>query len=149
MEKVMTLDPKAPAIIVRTYSITKERWYTAQTTFERAMEMVNRGDAAVQRPDMIVNLVCWKDIKKIVRKRDFGICRYCHKPGDTVDHVDPRAKNGLTNLRNCVCSCRECNELKKDMTLVKFLRLYPEKKHPFRDWNMIKLTAGGELREKA
>lgn len=42
-----------------------------------------------------------------------GVCFYCHKPVKpdelTIDHADPRAVGGATDLQNLLISCRPCN----------------------------------------
>jgi len=46
-----------------------------------------------------------------------GKCYHCHKrisPRDlTLDHVIPIARGGVTNKKNCVPSCKECNSSRK------------------------------------
>jgi 5-methylcytosine-specific restriction endonuclease McrA len=39
-------------------------------------------------------------------------CAYCTKPADTLDHVLPRLKGGLTVAENLVPACRRCNGAK-------------------------------------
>jgi 5-methylcytosine-specific restriction endonuclease McrA len=39
-------------------------------------------------------------------------CAYCSKPADTLDHVVPRLKGGLTMRENLVPACRRCNGAK-------------------------------------
>ena len=36
-------------------------------------------------------------------------CAYCSEPADTLDHVVPRLKGGLTVRENLVPACRRCN----------------------------------------
>ena len=39
-------------------------------------------------------------------------CAYCTAPADTLDHVLPRLKGGLTVRENLVPACRRCNGAK-------------------------------------
>lgn len=48
--------------------------------------------------------------------RDGGLCGYCLKPGDTMDHVLPKSKGGPATWLNAVNACRSCNEKKADRT---------------------------------
>nr|CRH04694.1 putative HNH endonuclease family protein [Candidatus Magnetococcus massalia] len=47
-----------------------------------------------------------------------GTCHYCKRrfhPKDlTMDHVNPLVRGGRTSRSNCVPSCSECNEHKKN-----------------------------------
>lgn len=36
-------------------------------------------------------------------------CAYCTNPADTLDHVLPRLRGGLTVAENLVPACRRCN----------------------------------------
>ena len=39
-------------------------------------------------------------------------CAYCDQPADTLDHVLPRLRGGLTVAANLVPACRRCNGAK-------------------------------------
>jgi hypothetical protein len=39
-------------------------------------------------------------------------CAYCSEPADTLDHVLPQLKGGLTVRENLVPACRPCNGAK-------------------------------------
>ncbi len=49
--------------------------------------------------------------------RDGGLCAYCRKPGDTVDHVIPQCEGGKTTWDNTVIACRRCNHKKGRKTV--------------------------------
>ena len=60
-----------------------------------------------------------------VFKRDHFICQYCGShPGKgklqredmTIDHVLPKSRGGITEWKNCVCACLDCNSKKADKT---------------------------------
>ena len=44
--------------------------------------------------------------------RDKYICQYCGNQAESIDHVIPKSKGGLTNWENVVTSCRSCNSSK-------------------------------------
>lgn len=52
-----------------------------------------------------------------VIQRDRGRCAYCGRRGaDTMDHVVPRSRGGVTGWLNAVAAHRECNRAKGDRT---------------------------------
>lgn len=55
--------------------------------------------------------------RRAVLARDHGLCQYCFKPGDTVDHVKPKALGGRHIWENVVCACKKCNSFKSNKTL--------------------------------
>ena len=36
-------------------------------------------------------------------------CIYCGKTSESIDHILPRSKGGLSNTENCVPACLSCN----------------------------------------
>ena len=36
-------------------------------------------------------------------------CIYCGKPSESIDHILPRSKGGLSKTENCVPACLSCN----------------------------------------
>jgi len=61
-----------------------------------------------------------------IYNRDNNICQYWHKTDKgkkfkykcseqdrTIDHIVPISKGGENSFKNCVCSCRNCNEIIK------------------------------------
>jgi 5-methylcytosine-specific restriction endonuclease McrA len=59
--------------------------------------------------------------KKNIYKRDRGECQYCGKflpmKDSTIDHINPKSKNGKLTWENCVISCLKCNLKKGDKDL--------------------------------
>lgn len=59
--------------------------------------------------------------RKNLYKRDKHKCQYCgltFKTEDlSIDHVIPRARNGITSWENCVTACKGCNSKKADRPL--------------------------------
>lgn len=63
----------------------------------------------------------WRNIKPRFSKRrlferDGHTCGYCGKPANTVDHIVPRSRGGLTEWLNTVASCLKCNHKKGNRT---------------------------------
>lgn len=50
-------------------------------------------------------------------KRDKGVCQYCGRRGDTIDHIVPRSKGGPHEWENVALACSRCNSKKADRTL--------------------------------
>jgi len=44
-------------------------------------------------------------------------CAYCFRPGNTLDHVVPRARGGTNTWDNVVVACLRCNNKKADRLL--------------------------------
>lgn len=60
--------------------------------------------------------------------RDRGLCGYCGRPGNTVDHIVPRSRGGKHEWTNVVIACHRCNNIKADRTLAEIgwqLRNHP------------------------
>ena len=54
-----------------------------------------------------------------VLRRDNYICGYCGKYGDTVDHILPVSRNGLSTWENTITACggpKGCNLKKRNRT---------------------------------
>ena len=63
----------------------------------------------------------FKANKKNIFKRDEGTCQYCsmslNYSQSTIDHINPKSKNGKLSWENCVLSCRRCNHKKANLSL--------------------------------
>lgn len=51
-------------------------------------------------------------LRGVILGRDRWICKYCRREATEVDHVEPRARGGLTTPGNLVAACRSCNQAK-------------------------------------
>ena len=65
--------------------------------------------------------------RKTILMRDHGLCQYCGKVAENIDHVIPRSRGGGTTWENCVAACKPCNSRKgasylKDMPGMKLKR---------------------------
>ncbi|WP_274652545.1 HNH endonuclease [Paenibacillus humicola] len=92
---------------------TGKRWSTEIPT-EMAVRMVAEGAAGIINPGLIHKLYTKTDFRLLILQRDHYICRYCGRFGDTIDHVLPKSKGGLSTPDNCVCACADCNLKKAD-----------------------------------
>jgi hypothetical protein len=54
--------------------------------------------------------------KRKLFQRDNYECAYCGKPANTVDHILPRSRGGITVWENAVASCLKCNHKKANKT---------------------------------
>lgn len=50
--------------------------------------------------------------RKTILMRDLGVCQYCGKAAENIDHVIPRSRGGGTTWENCVSACKHCNTRK-------------------------------------
>jgi hypothetical protein len=55
--------------------------------------------------------------RKTVLARDHGLCAYCSKTANTMDHVTPRSRGGQHRWENVVAACQLCNAKKDDHLL--------------------------------
>jgi len=92
---------------------TGKRWST-EIPAEMAVRMVKEGAAGILGPRIIHKLYTKTDFRILILQRDNYICRYCGRFGDTIDHVLPKSKGGLSTPENCVCACADCNLKKAD-----------------------------------
>lgn len=54
--------------------------------------------------------------------RDGPICHYCRRvEGNTIDHKQPKSKNGSNHHSNLVLACVKCNQEKADMIYQHYL----------------------------
>lgn len=51
-----------------------------------------------------------------ILRRDKNTCGYCGDFASTVDHIQPKSRDGLTTWGNCIAACFTCNQLKADLT---------------------------------
>lgn len=100
-------------IRLRGYRDTGKHWSTDIPT-EMAVRMVKEGAAGIIGPGLIHKLYTKTDFRLLILQRDHYVCHYCGRYGDTIDHVLPKSKGGLSTPANCVCACADCNLKKAD-----------------------------------
>lgn len=96
------------------------RWYQ-ETDLETAVTLVKERAAVVVNRHTIRRIYSNKAFRRYILERDRYTCYFCGEPGDTIDHLLPRAKGGHTTPANCVCACALCNQSKADQTLQDFI----------------------------
>lgn len=58
--------------------------------------------------------------RKFIFKRDKGLCQYCYRPGDTLDHLMPQVRGGTSIRANLVVACKRCNSAKGNLTPLEY-----------------------------
>jgi hypothetical protein len=109
-----------------------------RVSYENAIRMV------IDRTAGIVNstLIHEFNIRGIILERDGFICKYCGGIGNTIDHIIPKSKGGVTTFTNCVCACERCNRKKGSLSLREFMNTENKNLDPFD--KMIKGTVGDD-----
>ena len=73
-------------------------------------------------------LVTKREGKQRLRRGIFdawnGCCAYCGQGADTLDHVLPVVKGGLTVRTNLIPACRPCNLAKGHQNVLEWFRLH-------------------------
>ncbi|MFD1887209.1 HNH endonuclease [Paenibacillus wenxiniae] len=97
------------------------RWHQ-ETDLETAITLVKQYAAVVVNRHTIRRLYSNRSFRKYILERDHYTCYFCGGPGDTIDHLLPRARGGHTTPLNCVCACNLCNQAKADHDLHHFIQ---------------------------
>jgi hypothetical protein len=97
------------------------RWHQ-ETDMETAITLVKEYAAVVVNRHTIRRLYSNRSFRKYILERDHYTCYFCGGPGDTIDHLLPRARGGHTTPLNCVCACNLCNQAKADHDLHHFIQ---------------------------
>lgn len=59
-------------------------------------------------------------LRSFIFSRSNGKCVYCGAKAEEIDHIIPRANGGTNSIYNLVASCRNCNQIKSNLTLKAF-----------------------------
>ncbi len=77
--------------------------------------------------------------RKSIHKFTGKSCIYCGNPSESIDHILPRSKGGLSNTENCVPACLGCNGDKSDNEAFYWYRRQkfydPRRAMALRAWN--------------
>lgn len=92
-----------------------------KVSYEQAILMVNEGMAGIVHETLIHKLYDKQSFNQMILKRDNYKCCYCGKHGDTIDHIKPTSKGGITSFNNCICACEKCNKQKDNLSLYEYL----------------------------
>nr|YP_009530676.1 HNH nuclease [Paulinella micropora]AXY63365.1 HNH nuclease [Paulinella micropora] len=49
-------------------------------------------------------------------------CIYCGSKSESIDHIQPRSRGGLSTTTNCIPACLSCNIQKNDMDVFHWYR---------------------------
>ena len=96
------------------------QYYTSK---RKAALLVNEGMAGIVNESLIHKFYDYKAFKLLILKRDKYTCGYCEEYGNTLDHIIPKSKGGITSFNNCICACLSCNREKGSMPLDQYLAL--------------------------
>lgn len=109
--------------------------YIYEIPLKEAKQLVIEGAAGIVNPVFIHKIYSREEFRSlIIEQNSHFTCYYCGEYGDTIDHLTPRSKGGLTTPKNCVCSCDPCNQLKGDLSFEKFLALLRSKESEKTFW---------------
>ncbi len=92
----------------------------AETGERIASERIEMGVPSVVRLRYYVNVPYRREVplsRRAVFARDNGLCQYCGKAAESLDHVVPRSRGGEHEWTNVVACCRRCNTTKGDRLL--------------------------------
>jgi hypothetical protein len=92
-----------------------------KVSYHDAQDLVKEGMAGIVHETLIHKFYDKHTFKKRILERDNNVCFYCGEYGDTVDHILPRIRGGISSFSNCVCACQRCNTCKDDLSLKDFL----------------------------
>lgn len=59
-------------------------------------------------------------LRSFIFSRSNNQCVYCGAKATEIDHVIPRSSGGTNSIYNLVASCRNCNQMKSNLTLKAF-----------------------------
>jgi 5-methylcytosine-specific restriction endonuclease McrA len=119
VERARVLDPES-------YNLHDiDSWYALKPSPDHRVIVTTRGPIRV--PEIIVcteyNQFPKRTVvfsRKNLWKRDGMRCQYCGKAltgsDVTVDHIIPKSQGGISSFENCVLSCLQCNNKKRDRT---------------------------------
>ena len=66
----------------------------------------------------------YKVMREKVLIRDGYICYYCGQEANTVDHIIPISKGGISSEDNMIAACHRCNSGKRDRIAPKWFALW-------------------------
>jgi len=63
------------------------------------------------------------ELRSFIFSRSNGKCVYCGAKAEEIDHVIPKSKGGTNSTYNLVASCKNCNQMKSNLSLKEFGKL--------------------------
>ncbi|WP_420909473.1 HNH endonuclease [Bacillus infantis] len=101
--------------------LPSKRKISYSVSYEEAKVLVQQGMAGIVHETLIHKFYDKQSFKKRILERDNNTCFYCGLYGDTVDHIVPKIRGGISSFLNCVCACYRCNANKSDLSINDFL----------------------------
>jgi hypothetical protein len=95
-----------------------------KVAYEQAVLMVEEGVAGIVHETLIHKLYDKQTFRQMILERDNYTCQYCGEYGDTIDHIIPKSKGGISSFKNCICACERCNTKKGDLFPEEYLYYY-------------------------
>lgn len=95
-----------------------------KVSYEQAVLMVEEGVAGIVHETLIHKLYDKQTFRQMILERDNYTCQYCGEYGDTIDHIIPKSKGGISSFKNCICACKRCNTKKGDLFPEEYLYYY-------------------------
>src|SRR5699024_9361575 len=88
---------------------------------EDAVKLVDEKVAYIVHSSMIQEYFTRAEFRKWLFSRYGDKCFYCGDVANTIDHIVPKSKGGLTSFSNCIPACHQCNQIKDNMDVENFL----------------------------
>ena len=98
--------------------------YRFFVTYEKATQIIDEKVAYVVHPTLIQEYFNGSKFRELVYSRYGNRCFYCGGFANTIDHVVPLSKGGLSSFSNCIPACFTCNHTKDDMEVVDYLHYF-------------------------
>lgn len=73
-----------------------------KVSYEQAVLMVEEGVAGIVHETLIHKLYDKQTFRQMILERDNYTCQYCGEYGDTIDHIIPKSKGGISSFKNCI-----------------------------------------------
>lgn len=101
----------------------------ARTLINRETEVIRTVHQDFPKPLVIANYAYYEHhspryfksdqitSKYRIKQRDNHTCQYCGEPGETIDHIIPKALGGTSTWGNLCVACQKCNQHKGRKTL--------------------------------
>jgi 5-methylcytosine-specific restriction endonuclease McrA len=91
--------------------------------YQKALTHVKEGSCEIINSNTVIKLLSRKQLRQLVFERDNYTCHYCGEYGQTIDHIIPKSRGGCSTLVNMTCACHKCNQEKKSMSYIEYMKL--------------------------
>ncbi|WP_232217795.1 HNH endonuclease [Virgibacillus sp. SK37] len=104
--------------------MSKGHKYSSFVPYEKAIQLVGERVAYIVNPRLIRKYFDRETFRMLVFKRYGDRCVYCGEIANTIDHIIPKSKGGITSFSNCVPACSNCNGVKGNLDIEEYLYYY-------------------------